>query len=381
MSLNTYQELLNQCDIFSSEMKKSILLKDNNHLVVDIEKFKNHISNITAKGNILSHDSSKPIDFSWRTKLEELLSSNNENITTSIFNAANYILESVDLIIKYLALKERFIRTQHGNALVSGEDFINLIVELKIQGLSAASEKIQISNQKIIDSLLEIKKIRDDIENKEKQIELNLSDKITTIGVENISKLSEIKTNLDDRINKLTDEKIKRADEIYKQTLSLNSTVAGKIISNDFSKSARREKRSADFLRFSCFGILIVCAFLIYSKGESFTLTSPGIISTPDYINLIKSFAASAFLISLSILCLKESSKHRVQQYFYENQSLKILALGPLISDIEKEKQESVKQEVAKFLFSMEQKVSISDDSSSAFLGMTKILEKLIDKK
>lgn len=381
MHSNIYHELFRHCDIFSSEMKKSELLKENNHLVVEIEKFKIQLNKIIDDNNIINVANIERVDFSWLKKLEEFISAQSSNTNFSILKSSAQILDLTKTIKKYLEVKSRYSRTQNGSNILPAEDLINSFINLKTEPLSQILNSLLISDQKYNDAITEVVEFRKDFENRVKEMELNFSEKFIAFGLDNSERLLGIKNSIDERISTLADEKLKKAEDIYQKTLALNSLTAGNIISNDFSKSAIREKKWADWLRICGFLVLLFCALVLYTKSDSFTLADPKTITALDYIHLIKTSAVSIFLISLSILCLKESTKHRVQQYFYENQSLKIASLSPLIADIEKEKQESVKQEVAKFLFSMEQKINISDDSSSAFLGMTKILEKLIDKK
>lgn len=378
---NIFQELFRQCDVFSSEIKKSSLLKDYNHLIVDIEKFKKSLQSITQNGTHVIPAKFDSVDFSWKELLKDFISKHTPEISNSIFEAAVYIDECSQIIQKYASIKNQQIRTQYGNILIEKEDLINSFIDNKIYPISSITEKLQSAVLKNNESVSEIEKWHKEIVNNNKELRATISSEISHIKSELASNQNNLRDQIDFRIIQLADEKIKKAEEIYNKTLSLSSSIAGKVISNDFSRSSTREKNWADILRTIGFITLFLCAAILYKKSSSFTLENPESISANDYINLIKTSAVSIFLISMSILCLKESSKHRIQQYFYENQSLKIASLSPLIADIDKEKQDSVKQEVAKYLFSAEQKINVTDDSSSAFLGMTKILEKLIDKK
>lgn len=290
MFLNIYQKLIQQCQFFIIDLKRSDLLKDYSHLIVDIDKYSRSISSATNNGLDINSNLDS-IDFSWHERLKDLINDNNLDNESEIYTSINFIDKATEVLKTHNYLKNKVRQFSNGYIILENEDYFKSLIETKNYPLISSIENLESKANKVPQIISDFSKIENDYRKIEKDIENNFR----KIKLEILESEKKFEKSIEEKINHLFSEKIDTIQNVYQKTLTLNSDVAGKIISNDFSKSSMREKFWADWLRISGFVILFLCAFILYEKSGSFNLVDPTKISAIDYINLIKTSAVGIF--------------------------------------------------------------------------------------
>lgn len=117
-------------------------------------------------------------------------------------------------------------------------------------------------------------------------------------------------------------------------------------ITGSFKDNAQRERTGADWNRYGSIASMVVSilAFVFYEAVFDFN-------ADQELHHTIARFGLTFLLSLLAAYLARESSKHRQQQYNYQQIALEHEALSPYISDLPEEKQHELKIEMAKKLF------------------------------
>lgn len=117
-------------------------------------------------------------------------------------------------------------------------------------------------------------------------------------------------------------------------------------ITGSFKDNAQRERTGADWNRYGSIASMVVSifAFVFYEAVFDFN-------ADQELHHAIARFGLTFLLSLLAAYLARESSKHRQQQYNYQQIALEHEALSPYISDLPEEKQHELKIEMAKKLF------------------------------
>ena len=179
------------------------------------------------------------------------------------------------------------------------------------------------------------------------------------------------------------EEKISNIDSAYKvatieiaskqdQINNILGHASGRVIAGDYETSAANEKGSADWLRKASIGCM---AFIVAILGYSVWETTKGDFQWQSSVFRV----VLAFLMSAPAAYLaRESTKHRVKQYQFQQTSLDLKSISPYISSLPDDVQHKIKTEAATRLFSGKESDVISAESYP--LNSHEIVMELIKK-
>ena len=129
---------------------------------------------------------------------------------------------------------------------------------------------------------------------------------------------------------------------------SLASNATKEAVYGNYKNSAALEKNASDLFRnLSIAAMLIAAAISLFFVFESFYW--PSNVTTPSSIAL-RIFASILLSVPAAYLA-RESSKHRRQQYLYQQYALNLDALSPFIAELDKAEKNTLKTEIARKLF------------------------------
>lgn len=161
--------------------------------------------------------------------------------------------------------------------------------------------------------------------------------------------------------------------ETLLQNFRILTTETGQdVIIRDYRDGAAQEKKQSEFFRnvataFMLLSVSIVFYFLFWT-------TSAELFSTATAIKLL----ASLFLSIPAAYFARESTRHRRQQYLYQQYSFNLNALGPFMADLEKSLKDDLKSVVAKKIFTTAHEPGSNDDSYP--INIQEILMLLLSK-
>lgn len=161
--------------------------------------------------------------------------------------------------------------------------------------------------------------------------------------------------------------------EVLLQNFRVLTTETGQdVIIRDYRDGAAQEKKQSEFFRY------IAAAFMLLSVSIVlyFLFSTPPaeLFSTATAIKLL----ASLFLSIPAAYFARESTRHRRQQYLYQQYSFNLNALGPFMADLEKSLKDDLKSVVAKKIFTTAHEAGGKDDSYP--INIQEILMLLLNK-
>jgi hypothetical protein len=222
--------------------------------------------------------------------------------------------------------------------------------------------------------------------NKEqKSIKAFLEEALTEMHLETEkieNKLNTLKEDLANHINTFTSMKLDvehakavATTEIMSLLENFRTTAAEKgqdLVLIDYRDGAKQEKRQSDFYRRMAIGFMsISVAVVLYTL---LTNTPSDLLSATSITKLF----ASILLGIPAAYFARESSRHRKQQYLYQQYSFNLNALGPFLADFDKPHKEELKAELARKLFTASHDTGLKDDSYP--INIQEILMLLINR-
>ena len=158
---------------------------------------------------------------------------------------------------------------------------------------------------------------------------------------------------------------------------NLLGVISSNVTSDAYSKNAEIEKKDADMFRWFSIGLMGgSIAFILHITSQ--------LNITYDSIFWVRLSVAFVFIFP-SIYLARESSKHRKQQYLYNQTALSLSVLTPLIASLTEEQQNDIKKEIAMKLFSEKEFEDVTKDSMPVDLDkllkeLTGIIQKMVKK-
>ena len=193
-----------------------------------------------------------------------------------------------------------------------------------------------------------------------------------------------LETNLEE-INNNAEEKIKQTTLLYKKGLNdirskkeeinqLLGHASKKILAGGFEENAAREKKTADWLRYTSIALMLLIVLLAGYSFVALTYTSDfnwGNFASRMFLSIVLSIPA--------VYLARESSKHRAQQYLHQQTALDLKVIDPYIATLPIENQHAMKATIADRLFAARDTNAAAPDSGLVTHDMAKLLLEKLD--
>lgn len=148
--------------------------------------------------------------------------------------------------------------------------------------------------------------------------------------------------------------------------------MSGQSIAGNFAKNSAVECKAANRLRAGSIVALIVISFVI---GLTLFQSARGEI---DWRDVLTRLAMASVLTLPAGYLARESSKHRQQQYRYEQTSLELHTITPLLDSLPVDQQQKIKADIAQQLVDIKRDRPEIQDAD--FMGSSAIILELIQK-
>lgn len=208
---------------------------------------------------------------------------------------------------------------------------------------------------------------------------------------ESLRELRKIELEIERLKNKLKDtekpieEKIKQTTFLYNKGLSdiqskkeeinqLLGHASKRILAGGFEENAAREKKTADWLRYTSIALMLLIVLLAGYSFVALTYTSDfnwGNFASRMFLSIVLSIPA--------VYLARESSKHRAQQYLHQQTALDLKVIDPYIATLPIENQHAMKATIADRLFAARDTNAAAPDSGLVTHDMAKLLLEKLD--
>lgn len=281
-----------------------------------------------------------------------------DDISNNLKNKANYLVDHSKDLSKYIR-ENGLDRLKLGEAI--GENKVGVALK---------------------DNALENKEVANNVYQKDFNLKLReLGSKLddAMADQENMfKKVSSSASKLEDKVSEhiisasdLYDEGKDYLDRKNEEVNELLGIISEKSLISGFQKSAVSERRSADWLRgLSVLLMLAMVAVVAYTFWETVNSTFDWKVSAFRLLLVTVLSIPSAYLA-------RESTKHRMQQYIYQQTSLELQALPLYISSLPDEFQYIIKADAASKLFSGGGK--LKDPEESFPINTQELMLKVLD--
>ncbi len=171
-------------------------------------------------------------------------------------------------------------------------------------------------------------------------------------------------------------QRIKTTEEtLNNKIIEINTilrSASEQVRANNYDTNAQIERTSANHLRFGSI-FFMLCITVI--AGWSFYDSVDGTLNPTQF------FIRFSIVLILSIPAIylsRESTKHRVQSYWYEQNSIDIKTVDSFVNTLEKEDQDKIKSNLASRLFAGNNLATSSQESYP--ISIQELIHKVLDK-